>query len=87
MLELSLYGTLGCHLCEVAEQMLAASLDFSRVQVELVDIADNSAGDSDQLMERYAIRIPVLVHPASGKELGWPFAPEQLAAWISSLTD
>lgn len=87
MLELSLYGTLGCHLCEVAEQLLAANLDFSRVQVELVDIADNSAGDSERLMERYAERIPVLAHPATGMELGWPFAAADVAAWIDLLTD
>ena len=33
--------------------------------------------ESDQLFERYGIRIPVLRHP-DGAELDWPFSPGEL---------
>ena len=80
MINLILYGTLGCHLCEVAEQILATELDLNAMPVELVDIADH-----DHLVERYGIRIPVLLEPNSGAELGWPFDAEQLQDFISRL--
>jgi hypothetical protein len=36
----------------------------------------------DALMDAYATRIPVLREPASGRELGWPFGPEELEAFL-----
>jgi len=59
-----LFGTAGCHLCEQAEQLLA---DF-KLSIEAVDIAEQEVWQ-----DRYAVRIPVLYHPASQRELGWPF--------------
>ena len=38
---------------------------------------------SDTLFERYGVRIPVLRHP-DGRELGWPFAEADLAAFLAS---
>ena len=65
--QLTLYGTLGCHLCELAEQQLCMWVEQGW-QVELVDIADD-----DQLFERFSLAIPVLQHNASGALLHWPF--------------
>ena len=65
--ELILYGTLGCHLCELAEAVLLPCV-AQGWQVELVDIAED-----DALFERFSTRIPVLLHPVSGGELAWPF--------------
>jgi len=56
-------GTAGCHLCELAEEMILAvfaanpGLD-GRVAVECVDIIESSA-----LVDRFGIRIPVLLAP------------------------
>jgi len=62
-----LYSTLDCHLCEQAlaliEPMLSADLVLT-----VVDISD-----SDALIERYGVRIPVIVRTDTGTELGWPF--------------
>ena len=74
--QFTLYGTSACHLCEVAEEMLqqlgecAPGLAFTKVDIS----------DSDALFQRYGVRIPVLADPG-GRELDWPFTPEQLWAF------
>ena len=80
MAQLMLYGTLGCHLCTVAEQLIAATVDLQRYPIELLDIADD-----DGLVERYGVRIPVLIDTASGQELGWPFDAVQLQRFLIEL--
>ncbi len=75
-----LYGTLGCHLCEVAEQLITTTLDLQMVSIECVDIADD-----DRLIEAYGVRIPVLVDPESGYDLGWPFDAQQLQRFVAGL--
>ena len=62
-----LFGTLGCHLCEEAEQVLQPFVAQGLV-VELLDIID-----SPEWMQRYALTIPVLRRVDKGKELNWPF--------------
>lgn len=75
----TLYGTSACHLCEVAEDMLRllreARPGFEFIQVDIAD--------SDELVERYGVRIPVLGDPR-GRELDWPFSPEQLWEFCSA---
>mgnify|MGYP001611111600 FL=1 len=73
----TLYGTSACHLCELAEEMLALlENDDQGLSVEKVDISD-----SDLLFERYGVRIPV-VRSAAGHELGWPFTDAQLRDFV-----
>ncbi len=62
-----LFGTLGCHLCEEAEQVLQPFL-AQGLTVELLDIID-----SPEWLERYALIIPVLRRVDNGQELNWPF--------------
>lgn len=75
--ECQLYGTLGCHLCEIAEALLMPLVEHGLL-VELVDIAD-----SERLFEAYGLRIPVLRRVDTGAELGWPFDTEQVVAFVS----
>ena len=75
--ECQLFGTLGCHLCEVAEAELMPFVEHGLL-VELVDIADNEAD-----FERYGLLIPVLRRCDSGAELLWPFDTEQVVAFLS----
>ncbi len=72
---LTLYTTLGCHLCEQAEAMLQ---DLG-VVYDAVEIADSEA-----LVERYGVRIPVLHVPGKDLELGWPFDRRQLSIWLDA---
>ncbi len=76
--ECQLFGTLGCHLCELAEaQLMPLAVEYG-LMVELVDIADSEA-----LFETYGLRIPVLRRVDTGAELGWPFDVEQVVAFLS----
>ncbi len=71
-----LYGTSACHLCEVAQELLRATLHPDFFDIRLVDIAD-----SDPLIERYGVRIPVLLRQ-DGAELGWPFGVQELMDFL-----
>lgn len=75
--ETQLLGTLGCHLCEVAEAILMPFVEHGLL-VELVDIADNAAD-----VERYGLLIPVLRRCDTGAQLCWPFDAEQVVAFLS----
>ncbi|WP_262966805.1 glutaredoxin family protein [Methylobacter psychrophilus] len=82
MTQLLLLGTSGCHLCEQAEEIINACLpDNLGVRIEIIDIAEQ-----DQWQEKYAIRIPVLYHPETQKELGWPFEKTQVIQFINALS-
>ena len=73
-----LYTTLGCHLCEQAHAMLNhLAQQGHRLEIQAMEIADD-----DQLMEQYGIRIPVL--RADNRELGWPFSLEELQAFLTA---
>ncbi|MGI2258400.1 glutaredoxin family protein [Shewanella sp. GXUN23E] len=61
--ELTLFHTDGCHLCEMAAELLNAM----QLSVVHQDICDD-----ELLAERYGVRIPVLATGA-GQELNWPF--------------
>lgn len=76
---LVLFGTSGCHLCELAEQVLLQSVMVGW-QVELSDIAED-----DCLLEIYSLRIPVLRHTLSQRELDWPFDASSLANFLASV--
>ncbi|RAR59676.1 glutaredoxin-like protein DUF836 [Onishia taeanensis] len=74
---LTLYTTLGCHLCEELETWLAL-LGPETPALRRIEIADDAA-----LLQRYGERIPVL-RDASGNELERGFEPARLAAWLEA---
>jgi len=77
--ELTFYTTDGCHLCEDAILLLQRLLaEYSeQYQIELIDIAQ-----SDELIEEYGIRIPVLQKTSLKKDLGWPFDYQGLLDYV-----
>jgi hypothetical protein len=77
MIKIYLYSTLGCHLCEDALVLLSPYINRELVAVDEVDIAD-----SDELMELYAVSIPVLKKHDSAEELAWPFGKNQLETFL-----
>jgi hypothetical protein len=81
-MRLLLLGTEGCHLCEEAREIVAdyAANAAPNIKIELVDIAEHPEWQAD-----YAVRIPVLLEPASRRELGWPFAGEQVAHFLQQI--
>ena len=74
--ECQLFGTLGCHLCEIAEAVLMPLVEHG-LMVELVDIAED-----ESLYERYSLQIPVLRRVDTGAELLWPFDDAQVVAFL-----
>lgn len=71
-----LYSTSGCHLCELAEQLLAqSSLGYWQV----MDITE-----SESLVKAYGTKIPVLASPEKPRyELEWPFDIDTLERWLT----
>lgn len=69
MADFILFGTQGCHLCEDAERLLMQL----RMEYQLKDVIENV-----QWQERYALKIPVLLHVRSQRQLDWPFDAQQL---------
>jgi hypothetical protein len=77
MIRLLLFGTFGCHLCEQAELIIKNCL-----AIETIDIVEQK-----HWQEQYAVRIPVLYHPETKKDLGWPFNTAQVKKFINELSD
>ena len=70
---LILYSREDCHLCE----LVASMLDRVDVPWRPVDI------DGDpELVRKYGIYVPVLLHPGSGRELFFPFDEEALLRFL-----
>lgn len=66
-----------CELCEVA----AALARQAGAEIKHRDISGNV-----ELLTRYGTRIPVLRHPESGDELGFPFDADRVRAWLQERT-
>lgn len=64
-MRIELLTTTGCHLCEQAEAMVLRVAP--QAEIRRIDIAEY-----DELLERWAERIPVLRYGNS--ELCWPFS-------------
>ena len=79
--ECQLFGTLGCHLCEVAEALLMPFVEHGLL-VELIDIAEQ-----EHMVESYGLRIPVLRRVDTGAELNWPFEAEQIVEFLRNSHD
>lgn len=78
-MHLLLLGTAGCHLCEQAQEIIQACLPDNCL-LEIIDIAEQ-----EHWQAQYAIRIPVLYHPETQKELAWRFTETEVQAFIHKL--
>ncbi len=77
MIQLTLYTTSGCHLCEEAEEMLKLLQNEQVCRWVAVEISED-----DRLVDLYGVRIPVIA-TVEGRELGWPFALKALNDWLN----
>lgn len=79
-MRVNLYTTLGCHLCEQAYALLVAlQQEGLAIDIDSIEIAD-----SDELMDKYGIRIPVVTFTSDEevREIGWPFTLDELRAFL-----
>ena len=74
-----LYESDGCCLCKQA-QAIVAELSVVAKKCELIDIAY-----SESYVEQFGLRIPVLEHVPSQKQLDWPFDAENVTQWLKKL--
>ncbi|NLO80370.1 MAG: glutaredoxin family protein [Xanthomonadaceae bacterium] len=79
-IQLILYGTEGCHLCDLAAELLAEPAAAGRITYSYADILDDPA-----LEDRYGVRIPVLRNANGQQELDWPFDRDQLEEFLNRL--
>lgn len=77
--QLILFGTSGCHLCELAEALIEKECRMlgCALPLCLTEIADQTV-----LMSRYGVRIPVLRRSDTGAELDWPFDARALQVFL-----
>lgn len=76
-MQLYLYSTTHCHLCEKAENLLQAACSKLDLTWQSVEICDNS-----QLISLYETKIPVLKRTDTNEELLWPFDAQQIATFL-----
>ncbi len=73
---MKLYGTLGCHLCDIAKQEIVNS--HNNPKIEYIDVAENN-----DLFEQFGEKIPVL--EVSERFLYWPFSANQIDSVINTI--
>jgi hypothetical protein len=87
-----LLSTEACHLCEDAAELLTdlhqqmkermLQVNFPLQSDLLFTIETQDIADDEALIEAYGKRIPVLIFPATGDELAWPFDIQQAYMFI-----
>ncbi len=79
-MELTLYGSQDCGLCDDALVLLQAHPLWPSFHVAKVDIYRDKS-----LLVQYKTRIPVLEHVPTRSKLYWPFDEQGLSVWIQTL--
>jgi hypothetical protein len=79
-MQIRLYTTVGCHLCEEA----LALLRRAQLAGHAFEICEVEIAGSELLSERYGLRIPV-ISLGGANELGWPFGYEDLLEYIGGV--
>lgn len=77
-MNLYLFHTSGCHLCELAEIELSALPQTFKFELIHCDIVE-----SDSWMQCYDVRIPVLKLEGCEQDLGWPFNTKDIANYLT----
>jgi len=77
-MNVELYTTLGCHLCDEA----LAMLKFLQAHEKSLTLAEIEIADSEKLMAEYGIRIPVITADNSEDDISWPFTIEELRQFL-----
>lgn len=81
-----LFTTVGCHLCEQALGLLyqfrESHIGAGRGEAADLTIEEVEISESNALMDLYDIKIPVVKRSCSDSELAWPFDLEQLTRFL-----
>jgi len=77
VLNLLLYSSKDCCLCDDAAQLIAPYVDARVCALDKQDIYRDKG-----LLIKYRYTIPVLKELQTGKELAWPFDATELRNWL-----
>ncbi|PHS71071.1 MAG: thioredoxin family protein [Methylophaga sp.] len=79
MISITLYTTAGCHLCDLADNLLNEILNHHKLTINPIEI-----GDNDNLVRLYGTTIPVIKFD-DNSELNWPFSQQDIETKIGQL--
>ncbi len=79
IINLVLYSTSHCHLCEQAEALLLMLSFEHKLKWTTIEISDNA-----NLYELYEIKIPVLKKVGTDDEICWPFNEGDIKLLLSN---
>jgi len=79
MLNLNLYSTSHCHLCEQAELLLTIVSKQYDIHWQVIEITED-----DALFERYSMKIPVIKRLNNNNEICWPFTSTDIEQLITA---
>lgn len=80
IINLILYSTSHCHLCDQAEVLLAKLCLERELTWKSIEISDNA-----DLYELYEIKIPVLKRTDTHAEICWPFNEDDIKLLLSNV--
>lgn len=83
--ELRLYGTLGCHLCDVAAELCQAVANHLQSYDITLTIVSVDIADDPDLLEKYGYTIPVLENPLDGRQINWPFGGDDVLQLLETV--
>lgn len=81
-MQLILYTTSHCHLCEEAMSLLIEIATQYNIDWLSQEIADDNT-----LLERYGLRIPVIKNNDTENEISWPFTTREIVDLIENSID
>ena len=76
---LTFYTTAGCHLCELAADLISQLESTCDTTVVVIDIVTD-----EKLADRFGTRIPVVSRGDTQRELSWPFTLEELERFAAT---
>ena len=79
MRNLTFYTTAGCHLCELAADLISqleSTCDIAVVEIDIVT--------DEKLVDRFGMRIPVVSKGDTQREMSWPFTLEELERFAAT---
>ena len=79
MRNLTFYTTAGCHLCELAADLISqleSTCDIAVIEIDIVT--------DEKLVDRFGMRIPVVSKGDTQRELSWPFTLEELERFAAT---
>ena len=79
MKTITFYTTEACSLCDKAYSIIEVCIKKDQFDLQVIDIAD-----TDDLIEKFGDKIPLLYRSDTETTLFWPFSPPDVQNFLSS---